>query len=226
MSRLNSPESPRYADQDPQLDPTNPAYSIASQLLEEQQDPLNPEVIREVIDEAERICAEIEKAEIEAREIEAVTTYLKESAKLRGKYNRDKAFLNNWDHKDYFRKDVIKKHPVGSNHEERATDVLSMVKTMREKLPELKSQAREAFQKAYFNGETLEEVEAACGEQDDINGLIYWRPEVQKLYEIFINNIKEHRGKSFSDNQCEEWVVYLMQRRKEMEARLLLTQEE
>ncbi len=211
MTRLETPLSPHSQEAEDQFpclpDPETDLGHLVQKLLDGTPSP-SPEDIDKAIFEAERILFD-EKMNVNA-ELDEVKKGLVEIVNTLHKIRRDQSFvkiMNNT--KNERRQEIIEKD--FENDEKRAMRAAEDIEKTGGVLDTLNKQSRNNFQRIFFGGKTLEEVEKACEEQGNDKGSWYWRPIVQQLYKEFQEFEEKHKGKKISDEGYEDWAIRLMQ---------------
>lgn len=210
MTRLKlSPHSPEAEDQFPFLpDPETDSGYLAGQFLPD--DP-SPEDIDQAIHEAERILfdemmnAKLDMAKEELAEI--VSTF--------HRIRRDQSFVKIMNNPKSKRRKEIIENSFNKDEDKAMREVENINKTGGV-LDTLNRQARSNFQRIFFGGQTLEEVEKICEEQGNDEGAMYWRPIAQQLYKEFQEFEEEYKGKKIPDDGYENWAIRLMQERERL----------
>lgn len=210
MARLElSPHSPEAEDQFPFLpDSETDSGHLAAQLLPN--DP-SQEEIDEAIREAERILSD-EKINAE---LDTAKKGLLEIVSTLHKIRRDQSFVKIMNNpKSKRRKEIIESS--FNKDEKEAMREVENIKKNDGVLDTLSKKARSDFQRIFFRGKTLEEVEKTCEEQDNYEGKVYWRPIVQQLYKEFQEFEEKYKGKKIPDEGYEYWALHLMRERERL----------
>ncbi len=204
-----SPHSQEAEDQFPsKLDVETDAGHLAEQFLADNPNPTQDD-IDNAITEAESILFSVAELDLSKENL----TQAVEALHL---IRRDENFVRIMENPNSSQRRVIIEESFKGD-EVAAMQAVNNTKRSDGKLDRLKADSRQAFQRAYFNGATLEEIEKTCEENDDLDGLAYWRPEVQSQYQFFKQFEEENKGKKIAYQQYEEWAINLIQRRRYLE---------
>lgn len=211
-----SPHSQEAEDQFPsKLDVETDAGHLAEQFLADNPSPTQDD-IDNAITEAESILFSAAEFQDMSAEIDLSKENLTKAVEALHLIRRDENFVRIMEKPNSIQRRAIIEESFKGNEAE-AMQVVNNTKRSGGKLDKLRRGSRQAFQRAYFNGATLEEVEKACEENDDTEGRTYWRPEVQAQCRIFKQFEEDHKGKKITDQQYEEWAISLIQRRRYLE---------